>query len=799
MCSKSLHLHSAMNSFTTVTTFAGTGVAGAEDGVVGSSQPPAFSSPSGLATSGDLIYVADRSNNLIRQITLNRVTVGGVTTQARTVSTVAGAGGQGGFANGVGVNAIFNQPQDVVLVEDAGNSFLLVSDRLNNMIRSVALSTFEVTVFAGSASRASGSTNGVGTAALFNQPMNMALDPNGAFVLIADYGNNRIRQLDLATARVTSVAGSSSNSLGWVNGVGTNARFRNPAGLAFDPTGAFVFVADYSNRAIRKMTLDAVAGGAPGQVVGTVSDFAGASWSALTVANPDGVGSAASFSNVLDAVVDPSGTSVYVVDQYVRRVRSIEIATARVAAFVGSTAVGAGVAGSEDGVGSSATFQGLGSIAVDPYGTYMLVADLGGHRVRMLAPAPSLCDAGYYCPAGSNTPRFAACNAGQFCPAGSTAATGASFCRPGFFCPGGGIPRVPFRAGTFSSLSGQRDESSNASCFAGHYCPAGSSVGTGAGPCAAGFYCDAGASTPRGSGECQGGYHCPAGSTSKQQQICMASFYCPPGSQVGPVACDRGEYCDVDGLSAPVPCPAGFFCDKPAATNYTGPCRAGFYCPERSISAAPSAFKCGAGSHCPTGSGVEMPCTAGFYCPTALAQIACPPLTYCPSGSSAYSVTCPAGFVCTGNSVTPCASGSYCPGGNSPATICYQGAICPLQAMPSPFPCPAGSFCNATGLTVAALCPAGTYCAGGSSAPVACPSGRVCNVPGLATPAACPPGAACSTAAGVSATCQPGSYAFGNASACSKCVRGLYSTAVGALPCSSLIIDRHQNSCNELN
>ncbi len=82
--------------------------------------------------------------------------------------------------------------------------------------------------------------------------MNMALDPTGAFVLIADSGNHRIRQLMLATARVTTVAGSTDR---WFNGAGTNAAFRNPAGVAFDPTGAFVFVADFNNRAIRKMTL----------------------------------------------------------------------------------------------------------------------------------------------------------------------------------------------------------------------------------------------------------------------------------------------------------------------------------------------------------------------------------------------------------------------------------------------------------------------------------------------------------------------------------------------------------------
>ena len=635
--------------------------------------------------------MADRDNHLIRQITLNKVVTTGAsggTIQAGTVSTVAGggAGGRGGFLDGVGADAAFNQPQDIVLVEDGSNSYMLVSDRLNNNIRHIAMSTYEVTVFAGSPSRAAGLSNGVGVNANFNQPMNMALDPTGTFVLIADYGNNRIRQLVLATKQVNTVAGSPiltgySYTVGrWVNGRGTNAGFRNPSGVAFDPTGAFVFVADYNNRAIRKMTLEAVTGSSTGQVIGTVEDFAGAKWSALTVSDPDGVGSAASFSNVVDVVVDPSGTFVYVIDPNVRRVRSVEIATAQVTSLVGSVASGSGVAGSQDGVGTSVTFQSLGNIEVDPFGTYMLVTDTSGNRVRMLAPAPSLCEAGYYCPARSSSARHTACNAGYFCPAGSSTAT-ASFCKPGYYCPGGGIPRVAFQAGTFGSLAGQVDDSSNATCFAGYFCPAGSSAGTGAG-------------------------------------LCSAGKFCPPGS------------------------------------------------------------------------GAETPCSAGFYCPTTLAQIACPDNAFCPAGSSAFSVTCPGGLVCTGSGMTPCAAGSYCPGGNSPAQTCPIGSSCPLPAMPSPEKCRAGLFCNATGLTVAAVCPVGTFCAAGSSAPSACPSGRICNVPQLGAADACPAGAACGTSAGVSATCQPGWYSFGNASACSKCVRGLYSaaagTCLGRLKCFSL-------------
>jgi hypothetical protein len=97
------------------------------------------------------------------------------------------------------------------------------------------------------AGSSSGFANGVATAAKFNHPGGIAFDPTGSYVLIADKYNNRIRKLVLATGAVTTAAGSSPV---YVNGVNT-AQFTNPSGITFDPTGSYVLFVYRSNHRIR--------------------------------------------------------------------------------------------------------------------------------------------------------------------------------------------------------------------------------------------------------------------------------------------------------------------------------------------------------------------------------------------------------------------------------------------------------------------------------------------------------------------------------------------------------------------
>jgi sugar lactone lactonase YvrE len=121
------------------------------------------------------VYVADQNNHRIRKIT-----------PAGVVSTFAGS--TAGFADGTGAGAQFNKPYGVA-VDSAGNVY--VADFNNHRIRRIT-SSGVVTTLAGQAT--SGSGNGTGTSATFNQPWGIAVD-SGGIVYLADFGNHRIRKI----------------------------------------------------------------------------------------------------------------------------------------------------------------------------------------------------------------------------------------------------------------------------------------------------------------------------------------------------------------------------------------------------------------------------------------------------------------------------------------------------------------------------------------------------------------------------------------------------------------------------
>ena len=94
--------------------------------------------------------------------------------------------------------------------------------------------------------------DGTGTAARFNTPNDVAVDAAGN-VYVADYGNRRIRKITPAGV-VSTLAGSGVS--GSTDGTGAAALFNMPKGLAVDTTYN-VYVADYGGP-IRKITSEGV-------------------------------------------------------------------------------------------------------------------------------------------------------------------------------------------------------------------------------------------------------------------------------------------------------------------------------------------------------------------------------------------------------------------------------------------------------------------------------------------------------------------------------------------------------------
>src|ERR1039458_3654735 len=277
--------------------------------------------------------------------------------QTLTITTLAGSPGLGS-ADGTGAAARLANPWGVA-ADTAGN--LYVADTDNQTIRKITAGG-AVSTFAGMAG-VSGSADGTGSGARFNQPQGLAVDTNG-IVYVADTGNYTIRKITPAGV-VTTLTGSVGNS-GSTDATGGSARFYEPEGIAVNSAGTLIYIADTWNHTIRQVT--------PAGVVTTLAGSAGNFGSA------DGTGNSAQFYQPQGMAVDGSG-NIYVADTGNQTIRKVTVLGA-----VTTLAGLAGNNGSTDGTGSSASFWNPQGIALDSSAN-LYVADSFNNTIRQVTPA----------------------------------------------------------------------------------------------------------------------------------------------------------------------------------------------------------------------------------------------------------------------------------------------------------------------------------------------------------------------------------------------------------------------------
>ncbi len=194
-----------------------------------------FKHPMGITTDGTYVYVVDELENNIRRID--------PTTLVSKVIAGSSTGSSGSNDAKKGVGARFNEPTGITT--DGTN--LYVADSGNHTIRRIRLtSPYAVSTVAGKAGKSGDrpddkeTFSATYTNARFYQPARITTD--GSRLYVTDSRNTKIRVIQIATGKVTTLAGSSRTKPGHQDGTGTGATFYTPWGITTD--GANLYVTD---------------------------------------------------------------------------------------------------------------------------------------------------------------------------------------------------------------------------------------------------------------------------------------------------------------------------------------------------------------------------------------------------------------------------------------------------------------------------------------------------------------------------------------------------------------------------
>lgn len=272
------------------------------------------------------------------------------------VTTVAGSlppVSAGWYVDGIGGASRMNYPLGVT--SDGTN--LYIADTSNHCIRVYTISTGAVSTLAGNCGT-SGSSDGVGNFAQFNEPMQISTD--GTNLYVCDRGSNTIRKVLISTREVSTIIGL-AGSAGDTIGIGSSARLNFPNGITTD--GNHLYISDRGNHKIKKAVISS----------NVVTLLAGTGVGA-TIDNT--IGSNAGLNTPCDSVVVNS--ILYFVEcSASNRLRSIDLT---VSTNPVSTIAGSGVGASVDGVGLTAQFNDPHGIETD--GTNLFITEWLGRRIR---------------------------------------------------------------------------------------------------------------------------------------------------------------------------------------------------------------------------------------------------------------------------------------------------------------------------------------------------------------------------------------------------------------------------------
>jgi sugar lactone lactonase YvrE len=265
-----------------------------------------------LDAAGDL-FISDTGDNRVRRVDAN----------THIITTFAGTGVAAYGADGsLAANTSISSPQQTI-VDTSGNVYIVSLG--DNTVRFVSQDTGTVRTIAGDGTAACSSTTAAcgdgGTAgggnSMLHAPTGIALDTSNN-LYIADAGDNRIRRVDEATGKISTVAGTGNAGYTGDGAAATAAELNAPHGVSVDAAGD-LYIADRNNAAIRMLTSY---NGVIGTIVGNGSQCA----TPTATCGDTGLANTAALVTPQSVTLDSLG-NLYIADSGEDRVRKVSILT----------------------------------------------------------------------------------------------------------------------------------------------------------------------------------------------------------------------------------------------------------------------------------------------------------------------------------------------------------------------------------------------------------------------------------------------------------------------------------------
>lgn len=225
----------------------------------------------------------------------------------------------------------------------------------------------QLTVIAGTGQKGASGDDGPAVLAQFNGLHNLSISPQGV-VYLADTWNQVVRQIDLQTGLISTVAGTGEKGFSGDGGPAAKAKFGGIYCVTVSPNGEKLYLADLDNRRIRGIDL----------MTGIVETVAGNGKGGIPANNTP-----ARDQPLVDprAVMADKAGRVYVLERGGHALRVVD--------EMGqiTTVVGTGKKGhtGDGGPAIEATLSGPKHLCLDRDGT-ILIADTDNHTIRRYDP-----------------------------------------------------------------------------------------------------------------------------------------------------------------------------------------------------------------------------------------------------------------------------------------------------------------------------------------------------------------------------------------------------------------------------